>query len=62
MTAEWCRDVLQITVDTHGAPEILKTDQGSQFTATVFTECVINKHNIRLSMDGKSRAIDNIFI
>ena len=62
MTAEWCRDVLQTAVDTHGAPEILNTDQGSQFTSTVFTECVIKTYNIKLSMDGKGRAIDNIFI
>jgi len=62
MTPEWCRDVLQTAVDTHGAPEILNTDQGSQFTSTVFTECVIKTCNIKLSMDGKGRAIDNIFI
>ena len=62
MTAEWCRDVLQTAVDTHGAPEILNTDQGSQFTSTVFTECVIRTCGIKLSMDGKGRAIDNIFI
>jgi putative transposase len=41
-------------------PTIINTDQGAQYTSTLFTERVLGK-NIRLSMDGKGRAIDNIF-
>ena len=42
-------------------PEIFNTDQGSQFTSQVFTETLL-KRDIRISMDGKGRAIDNVFI
>ena len=45
----------------HGCPEIFNTDQGSQFTSEVFTDLLHNKE-IQISMDGKGRAIDNIFI
>lgn len=41
-------------------PKIINTDQGAQYTSLLFTERVTSK-NIRLSMDGKGRAIDNIF-
>ena len=44
-----------------GTPEILNTDQGSQFTSDLFTEEVL-KSGIRLSMDGKGRATDNVMI
>jgi putative transposase len=42
-------------------PEIFNTDQGSQFTANAFTACLQNA-DIRISMDGRGRAMDNIFI
>ena len=42
-------------------PEIFNTDQGSQFTSHGFTD-VIKSHGIRMSMDGKGRALDNVFI
>jgi len=45
----------------YGKPEIFNSDQGSQFTATEFTE-ILEKAEIRISMDGKGRALDNIFI
>ena len=45
----------------HGQPEIFNTDQGAQFTATSFTNRLLAA-NIRISMDGKGRALDNIFI
>lgn len=61
MDAQWCKEVLQEAIDIHGKPEIINTDQGSQFTSEVFTQCVLS-NNIRLSMDGKGRAIDNVFI
>jgi putative transposase len=63
MTAEWCRRTFETAVIEHGAPEILNTDQGSQFTAKEFhTWVTAPEQGIRLSMDGKGRAIDNVFI
>jgi putative transposase len=64
MTAEWCKESLKEAIEMHGAPEIINTDQGSQFTSEVFTSYVLDKekHDIKLSMDGKGRATDNIFI
>ena len=45
----------------HGKPEIFNTDQGSQFTSDEFTS-VLLKNAIRISMDGRGRALDNIFV
>lgn len=50
------RQVLQ-----HGQPEIFNTDQGAQFTATEFTH-ILEMANIRISMDGRVRALDNAFV
>ena len=61
MEAEWCQKVLEDATERHGKPEILNTDQGSQFTSEVFSSYVLNQQ-IRLSMDGKGRAIDNAFV
>lgn len=62
MTAKWCKECLEMAILTHGAPEVINTDQGSQFTCPVFTEYVDSLENTKFSMDGKGRAIDNIFI
>lgn len=62
MDAQWCAEVFRETVRLHGAPEILNTDQGSQFTSEVFTRAVTQEAGVKLSMDGKGRAIDNVFI
>jgi putative transposase len=62
MEAEWCAEVFLEAVRRHGAPEVLNTDQGSQFTSEVFTKAVIKDAKAKLSMDGKGRAIDNVFI
>ena len=61
MSAEWCTEVLQEAVRIHGKPEIFNTDQGSQFTSDVFIN-ELKSNEIKISMDGKGRAIDNIFI
>jgi len=45
----------------HGTPKIFNTDQGSQFTSEIFTRVPID-NDILISMDGKGRAIDNIFV
>jgi putative transposase len=61
MTADWCSQVLQQTLADYPAPAIFNTDQGSQFTADIFTT-LLQKANVQISMDGKGRAIDNIFV
>ena len=61
MEAEWCAQVYSKAADDCGAPQIINTDQGSQFTSTVFTEAV-TASGAKLSMDGKGRATDNAFI
>jgi len=61
MDAEWCKEVLEEAIKEYGRPEIINTDQGSQFTSEVFTNALFS-NKIRLSMDGKGRAIDNVFI
>ena len=61
MTAEWCAEVLQETLDQYGKPEIFNTDQGSQFTSDVFIKA-LTENEIKISMDGKGRALDNIFV
>lgn len=63
MSSGWCKQTLQGAIAQHGMPEILNTDQGSQFTAHEFCNWVTHPdQGIKLSMDGKGRAIDNIFI
>lgn len=61
MTAEWCSEVVKEAIQQYGKPEIMNTDQGSQFTSEVFTE-LLKENEIQISMDGKGRAIDNIFV
>ena len=61
MDAAWCTEVLKETIALHGKPEIFNTDQGSQFTANGFLE-VLKGHEIQIPMDGKGRALDNIYI
>jgi len=61
MEAQWCKEALEEAIVLHGRPEIINTDQGSQFTSEIFTDYVLS-NDIRLSMDGKGRAIDNVFI
>jgi len=61
MNKEWCRDVIQDAINEHGCPEILNSDQGSQFTSPIHIK-LLNDNNIKISMDGKGRALDNIYI
>ena len=56
----FCLEALEKSLKT-GKPKIFNTDQGSQFTSNAFTQMVI-KNDIKLSMDGRGRALDNIFI
>lgn len=61
MDADWCQKTLEEAIETHGKPEIVNTDQGSQFTSEIFANYVLSQ-GINFSMDGKGRAIDNAFI
>lgn len=63
MTSEWCRKVVEEAINQYGSPEILNSDQGSQFTSYDYTSLLTQRDQpIKISMDGKGRAIDNIFI
>lgn len=61
LTTDFCIEALEEAIIQHGTPEIINSDQGSQFTSELFIEAVLSKE-IKLSMDGKGRATDNIAI
>lgn len=61
MDVGFCVEALNEALEKYGSPEIFNTDQGSQFTSLEFTG-VLKKAGIRISMDGRGRCIDNIFI
>jgi putative transposase len=61
MTADFCVEALEEAITKYGAPEIFNTDQGSQFTASSFIQ-VLQKHHIRISMDGRGAWRDNVFV
>src|SRR5580692_1966762 len=61
MEADFCVEALQEAVARHGQPEIFNTDQGVQFTSAGFLD-ELESRGIRVSMDGKGRFLDNIFI
>jgi putative transposase len=54
-------EAVKQAVETYGAPSIINSDQGSQFTSTEYSE-LLRSYNIRQSMDGKARWIDNVII
>jgi putative transposase len=61
LEGDFCVDALQDAMDRYGKPEIFNTDQGSQFTAEAFT-ALLEASGVQVSMDGKGRFLDNIFI
>lgn len=61
MTADFCVEALEEALGRYGTPEIFNTDQGSQFTGEDWTG-VLKKAGVAISMDGKGRWIDNVFI
>lgn len=61
ITADFCVEALQEALAKYPAPEIFNTDQGSTFTAQVFIEVLV-ANRISISMDGRGRALDNVFI
>jgi putative transposase len=61
MDVEFCREALEEALTVYGRPEIFNTDQGSQFTSLRFTE-VLLAAGVQVSMDGRGRWMDNVFI
>jgi len=61
MHTDFCIAALNEAITKHGRPEIMNSDQGSQFTSLEFTE-TLKAHNIAISMDGKGCWRDNVFI
>jgi len=61
MEATWCREIVVNAISTYGSPEIFNVDQGSQFTSNIFTGYLL-ENNVKVSMDGRGRATDNIYI
>jgi putative transposase len=61
MTPDFCIEALEEAIIKYGAPEIFNSDQGSQFTSNDFTN-VLKAHGIKISMDGKGRWVDNVFV
>jgi putative transposase len=61
LDADFCVDALSQAIEHHGQPEIFNTDQGAQFTSEQFTG-TLKRAGVTISMDGRGRAMDNIFI
>ena len=61
MDTDFCIEALEEALERHGSPQIFNTDQGSQFTSEAFTG-VLKQHGIAISMDGKGRWVDNVFV
>jgi putative transposase len=61
MEADFCVAALEEALARYGKPDIFNSDQGSQFTSTAFTG-VLTTAGVRISMDGKGRCIDNVFV
>ena len=61
MDADFCVEALKEAIDTYGPPKIFNTDQGSQFTCGAFIEALTDAE-VAISMDGRGRYLDNIFI
>jgi putative transposase len=58
--SSFCREALEEALE-HGKPQIFNTDQGVQFTSTAFTN-ILEKASVKISMDGRGRALDNVFV
>jgi putative transposase len=61
LDSSFCVEALRDALDRFGTPEIFNTDQGAQFTADAFTT-VLRERGIAISMDGKGRCLDNVFV
>jgi putative transposase len=61
LDTDFCLEALEEALRRFGRPEIFNTDQGAQFTSEAFTG-VLQNHGISISMDGKGRWVDNVFV
>ena len=61
MDVDFCIEALEEAIEKYGKPKIFNTDQGSQFTSEAFTK-VLKDNDIKISMDGKGRALDNVIV
>jgi putative transposase len=61
MDVGFCVDCLTAAISEYGTPELFNTDQGSQFTSVQWLQ-VLQQNSINISMDGRGRALDNIFV
>ena len=61
LEAVFCVDCLEDALRHYGTPEIFNSDQGSQFSSTAFTD-VLKREGVTISMYGRGRAFDNIFV
>jgi putative transposase len=61
LDSSFCLEALEEAIKTYGVPEIFNTDQGAQYTSELWIQACESR-GIRVSMDGKGRALDNVFI
>jgi putative transposase len=61
LETSFCLEAFEEAVERYGRPQIFNTDQGVQFTSKEFVQAVLGR-NIRFSMDGRGRALDNVFV
>ena len=61
LDSSFCVEALEAALEQYGKPDIFNTDQGCQFTSEEFTR-VLKHNDIRISMDGKGRWVDNVFV
>ena len=62
MEASWVIKTVKKAIKEHGAPEIINSDQGTQFTSEEYVQYIKSLETVKISMDGKGRATDNAFI
>lgn len=61
LSVDFCLEVVEEAFEKYGKPDIFNTDQGSQYTSNLFID-LLQKNEVKISMDGKGRATDNIYI
>jgi putative transposase len=61
MDVSFCKEALDEAITKYGPPEIMNTDQGSQFTGLAWIT-TLTEAGVKISMDGRGRYLDNIFI
>jgi putative transposase len=62
METSWIIKILEQSIKKYGIPEIINSDQGSQFTSQEYVSYIKSLETCKISMDGKGRAIDNVFV